>query len=156
MKLDLYRFSAGKEDTLGLMFIDCNFECFTLEDEYRSVKVKGETRIPAGTYSVKFREIETGKTIRYKNKFAWFTWHLELQDVPNFKYIYIHLGNDSDDTEGCILLGKSSNNIMNSNNQRTIGTSTAAFEIFYKKVQKELHAGNTVTITVRDAGQWTL
>ncbi len=149
MKLDLYRYSAGKEDTIGLMFIDCNFECYTLEDEYRSVKVKGETRIPAGTYTVKFREVVTGKTTRYKNKFPWFTWHLELQDVPDFKYIYIHIGNDDDDTEGCILVGDGVSN-------RTITSSTQAFERFYKKVQKELHEGRTVTITVRDAGQWTL
>ena len=35
MKLELKRFSAGNDSTLGLMFVDGEFECFTLEDEYR-------------------------------------------------------------------------------------------------------------------------
>jgi len=44
MKLELKRFSGQSDTTLGLMFVDGEFECFTLEDEYRADKVKGETR----------------------------------------------------------------------------------------------------------------
>ena len=41
MKLELKRFSSQSDTTLGLLFADGAFECFTLEDEYRSQKVKG-------------------------------------------------------------------------------------------------------------------
>ena len=62
MKLELKRFSAQSDTTLGLMFLDGEFECFTLEDEYRAEKIKGETRIPAGTYKVEKREVISGLT----------------------------------------------------------------------------------------------
>ena len=56
MKLELKRFSSQSDTTLGLLFVDGEFECFTLEDEYREEKVKGEPTIPAGTYKIEKRE----------------------------------------------------------------------------------------------------
>ena len=55
MRLELYRYSSGKESTLGILYLinDENkkqFLCYTLEDEKRDVKVYGETRIPSGQY----------------------------------------------------------------------------------------------------------
>ena len=52
MKLQVVRFQFGKDATNGMLFIDGEFECYTLEDEYRDVKVMGETCIPEGTYDV--------------------------------------------------------------------------------------------------------
>ena len=50
----LQRDECGEDYTYGrLIFGD--FTCETLEDEYREVKVEGETRIPAGTYEIKLR-----------------------------------------------------------------------------------------------------
>ena len=54
MKLEVIRFSSQSESTLGMLFDVTNgkkFLCFTLEDEARETKVKGETRIPAGIYN---------------------------------------------------------------------------------------------------------
>ena len=60
MRLEVQRFSSGDDSTLGLLFDvsggDREFLCFTLEDEKRDIKVKGETRIPAGKYEIKLRK----------------------------------------------------------------------------------------------------
>lgn len=153
IQLRLTRFFPSAESTLGAMFIDCEPECFTLEDEYREVKVKGETRIPAGTYKVKFNESVTPLTEKYRAKYPWFTFHLEIQDVRNFKNVYIHIGNDDDDSEGCILLGDSLVNNQYKVGQVVdgfLGNSTQAFERFYKRVGEHLRQGGEVDIQIID------
>ena len=133
MKLELKRFSAGKDSTLGLLFVDGEFECFTLEDEYREEKVKGETRIPAGTYKVAKREVVSGLTEKYRSKYPWFDYHFMLHDVPNFQYVYIHVGNDDDHTDGCLLVGDAvKSNIFNEDNNLT--SSGPAFKRLYHKM----------------------
>lgn len=74
MRLELYRYSSQKDSTLGLLFLvndetnKKSFLCFTLEDEKREVKVYGETRIPEGTYQIKYRK-EGGHHIKYSKRF---------------------------------------------------------------------------------------
>ena len=95
--------------------------CYTLEDEFRVKKVSKETRIPAGTYELKLRT-EGALTKRYETRFSdiheGMIW---LQNVPGFKYIYIHCGNDDDDTDGCILVGSylRLNKVLNSRSTYT-------------------------------------
>lgn len=112
MKLLLLRFSSQEDSTLGMLFkVNSRYKeflCFTIEDEHRDVKVKGETRIPAGRYNITLRTVG-GYDERYKKRFG--RMHrgmLWLQDVPGFEYILIHCGNTDDDTAGCILIGDAS------------------------------------------------
>ena len=55
MKLDVVRTQFGEDATNGMLFINGVFECYTLEDEVRDVKVHSETAIPLGEYEVKLR-----------------------------------------------------------------------------------------------------
>ena len=58
MQLEVLRFSSQTDSTSGLLFevtdIKRHFLCYTIEDERRALKVRGETRVPAGTYKVGF------------------------------------------------------------------------------------------------------
>ena len=60
MKLKVLRFSSEVDSTHGLLFqegdLGNKFLCYTLEDERRALKVKGETRVPAGVYRVELRK----------------------------------------------------------------------------------------------------
>jgi len=52
MLIVVKRLYKGENSVIGEMTVDGIFECFTLEDVERPVKIKGETAIPKGTYKV--------------------------------------------------------------------------------------------------------
>lgn len=148
MKLKLLRYSDNGNSTLGLLFINNEFQCYTLEDEFREVKVKGETRIQAGIYQLTINNELTPLTEKYRKKYHWFENHIQLKDVPNFNSVYIHIGNDEGDTDACILVGNSANN--NQIEKGFIGYSGPAFELFYFNIFPLLKGGEKITIEIID------
>ena len=52
MVIKVDRYFHGPESTLGKLYVDGEFECYTLEDAYRPKKIKGKTRIPSGLYAL--------------------------------------------------------------------------------------------------------
>jgi len=97
MKLTLKRKWFGPNATIGELYIDDEIkrQCVTLEDVPRDVKIADKTCIPLGTYQV---------IIDYSQRFGKLL--PRLLDVPDFDGIRIHPGNTSEDTAGCILVGK--------------------------------------------------
>jgi hypothetical protein len=106
MLLELFRRKSNEDATVGELYINGSKSCFALEDEKREVKVMHETRIPAGTYEIKLQK-NGEMTKKYAKEFPGIhEGMLWLQNVPNFQFIYIHIGNTDEDTSGCVLLGK--------------------------------------------------
>src|SRR5690554_3792078 len=107
MKIKILRYvNHHNKSTMGLLFIDGEFQCYTLENPFRFAKMDGVSRIDEGTYQLKKREVLSGLTQRYRDRYKFFDWHLELQDVPEFQYVYLHVGNQRTNTDGCILVGE--------------------------------------------------
>jgi len=144
MKLLLQRLRGSEEATLSALFLDGQFQCFGLEDQKQLYKVAGETRIPSGVYQVSLRA-EGGMTKRYAEKFPGLhEGMLWLRDVNDFNWVYIHIGNTDDHTEGCILVGQTA-----SSDSMTIGKSTSAYEALYRKV-RDAAAEGTLQIEIID------
>ena len=149
MKLVVLRYSSQKDSTNGLLFEQTDsgldFLCYTLEDEEREVKIMGETCIPNGTYKIGLRT-EGGFHSRYSTRFP--DIHqgmLEIQDVPNFKYVLIHCGNTDEHTAGCLLIGDSQeNNALIENG--FIGKSSQAYARIYLKILQKVLEGDEVSI----------
>jgi len=116
MELLLTRIAKRKTYTIGKLFIRRkvmdeylpgtadDYFCDTLEPTWRdyehgAYKVKGRSAIPEGRYAV---------VISFSPKFK--QWLPILLGGPEFNRkwqgIRIHAGNCSEDTEGCILVGK--------------------------------------------------
>ncbi len=156
MNIILQRYSDNRQSTLGILFKSLmigerqstNLLCYTIEDEYRDDKVIGQTRIPAGKYEIDFNKADTPLTLKYRAKFPFFTYHLEVKNVTNFKGIYIHIGNSDVDSMGCILLVDSVDN--NSVGVGSGGNSTIAFTRIYKLIAEALEGKDKVYIDIRD------
>ncbi|HSD36867.1 MAG TPA: DUF5675 family protein [Rhodocyclaceae bacterium] len=118
MDLTLNRTDLTNDSTIGELFINGKFECFTLEDKVRPVKIKGFTAIPAGSYEVVITFSE-----RFQRPLPL------LLNVPSFDGIRIHAGNVSKDTDGCILVGQSKA-------EDFIGSSRAALDKLFTKLKK--------------------
>ena len=95
MNLTLKRFWFTDKSTIGCLYIDDIFECFTLEDVVREVKIQNETAIPEGKYQVIINWSPHFKKVLPR-----------LVNVPNFEGVLIHTGNFPKDTGGCILVGR--------------------------------------------------
>jgi hypothetical protein len=153
MKLKVLRFSSQADCTNGLLFTESEmgmrFLAYTLEDEHRALKVKGETRIPSGTYNINFRD-EGGFNEKYSKRFPGIhKGMLEVCDVPNFKWVLLHCGNDDSHTSGCLLVGDSQeNNVIIKDGW--IGKSTNAYKRIYPDIARQLVLGNEVTIEYID------
>lgn len=151
MELEVIRFSSHSDSTLGLLFDVTEgrkFLCFTIEDEARDTKVKGETRIPAGKYELKLRK-EGGYHQRYVKKYG--SMHkgmIHVQDVPGFTYILWHTGNTDEHTMGCLLLGDTSQ--QNITKEGFIGASNDAYKRVYPSIAEAIENGDKVTATYID------
>ena len=112
MELILERIAKRKAYTIGRLSIqkrvddeylagsEDQYFCDTLEPTWRdyahgAYKVKGKSAIPEGRYAV---------VISWSPKFK--AWLPILLGVPKFEGIRIQAGNTSEDTEGCILVGR--------------------------------------------------
>jgi hypothetical protein len=146
MDIDVLRYNSKLDFTDGLFFINGEFNVHTLEDEARTVKVKGETRIPNGRYKVELRTVG-GFNDRYLKKFGadFHKGMLWVKDVPGFEYILIHIGNDDDDTAGCLLVAMSNN----ADDKGFIGDSTTAYKKIYPIIRDAILAGEDVYINYK-------
>jgi hypothetical protein len=120
MNLKVVRKTFTEQSTVGELSVNGKFECFTLEDKVRAVKIHGATAIPEGIYEV---------AITFSEKFQ--KQLPLLLKVPNYEGVRIHSGNTAADTEGCILVGSSKGPDF-------VGNSRAAFKALFPKIEAAL------------------
>lgn len=130
MSLYIKRFEFGDNYTIGKLYVDNVYECFTLEDAVRDTKIKGTTAIGEGTYKV---------IIDFSNRFKKKMPH--ILNVPEYEGVRFHAGNTSKDTEGCIILGSSWTK------GDFVGGSKIAYDKFMTKLEKRLESG-VVSLTI--------
>ena len=133
MNLRLEREPSEDGATIGQLYIEDDFECYTLEDVVRDRKIHGETAIPAGRY-----RIIINRSPRFKKDLPL------LLKVPGYEGVRIHAGNTADDTEGCILVGKERDG-------NTIRRSREALGDLQDQIQDALDHGASVWLEIVDA-----
>ncbi len=136
MDLLLQRELSTDISTIGRLYVDGQFQCFTLEDVVREgPKLAHETAIPAGRYRVVITPSERfGRMLPL------------LVDVPDFTGIRIHPGNTAADTSGCILVG-------GWREMNRIGGSQLALAALQPKIAAALARNEDCWIEIRHADE---
>lgn len=142
MLLTLYRYRDTGQETFGVLMVNGVFECYTLEDTYRYIKVKGRTRIPEGSYQIVWHQSPKFGASASKMVKDYIGMPM-LKDVPGFKYILMHVGNTKKDTDGCILVGRSAGN-------NRVLSSRLAFQKIYEQMVKAFISGEPLGINIID------
>ena len=122
MELKLIRETFTEKSTIGSLYVNGIFFCYTLEDKDRKLEAGGvkeyaKTAIPRGKYKV---------INSFSNRFK--KYLPELVNVPQFAGIRIHAGNTADHSEGCILVGSTKAVDF-------IGNSKVTFDKLMKAIQ---------------------
>jgi hypothetical protein len=122
MKLKVIREVKNDICTIGSLFINGEFFCYTLEDKDRGLKqtdsllfiqgkkIFGKTAIPLGTY-----KLIVNQSPKFKRMLP------RILDIKGFDGVLIHRGNTADHSLGCLLVGykKSENSIFESTKAET-------------------------------------
>ena len=144
MDLSIRRYTAKPEaPTLGLLLVDDEFICYTLEDPTRPEKIKGDTCIPPGLYQLKLRA-EGGMHTRYSKRFPEIhKGMLWLTGIENFEWVYLHCGQTTEHTEGCPLLGDQISSNPPSKDA-LLSKSTRAYERIYPAIAAAIEQGDVL------------
>lgn len=140
MRLTLKRIANRKDYCIGKLYINGKYFCDTLEDvdrglddsmteeEIKRLKVKGQTAIPVGIYTV---------LMTYSPKYQKIM--PLINNVKGYSGIRIHSGNSSKDTDGCLLVGKNT----------VVGRLTDSRNTFNALFKRLLQKGsNKITIEI--------
>jgi len=153
MKITVERFAFKKNYTIGHLYLNDQRFCDTLEDydrnlistmpleEIKKIKIKDETAIPTGTYTVTLNE--QSPRFKSRSQYAFCNGKLpRLKNVPGYDGVLIHIGNKPADTSGCILVGenKAVGQVLNSTN---------TFRNLYKKLSEANDRGEQILIEVK-------
>lgn len=138
MDLVVKRFLKTSKSTIGKLYVDGTFECYTLEDtdrnlsslmtleQIKEIKIYGNTAIPRGKYALAVQQSPSnGKRYFY------------LQNVKGYTGVRIEWGNTQMDTLGCILVGTTYTTDK-------VNNSVVAYNTLVKKMNAT--RGHTITI----------
>ena len=142
--------------TIGKLYIDGEYFCDTLEDKDRGLtddmtvseisktKIKKETAIPTGTYSITLNIVSPRFSVSSFYKQVCNGKLPRILNVKGFDGILIHVGegiNGKDLTSGCILVGK--NTIKGG-----LTNSKECFKELYKLLKDRYDRGEKIIIKI--------
>jgi len=122
INLLLIRDTFSEKSTIGELFLNGERICDTLENPWLDNQ-RNISCIPEGEYKVRLRLPRESATREYI--------HLLIKDVPNRDFILVHRGNYPSQTQGCVLVGLSSE-------QDVVYNSTLAMDLLIKEL---IHLG---------------
>lgn len=152
MLIKLLRTYCSNKYTIGHLYINGVYFCDTIEDvdrnldksmslsEILKIKVKHQTAIPTGTYTIAMGVKSPKYSTKEKYKFTEGRMP-RLIGVPGFDGILIHPGTTQEDSSGCLIVGenKAVGKVLN---------SFATFTALWKQLNKAYLKKEKITIEI--------
>lgn len=136
----IYREYPSQKCTSGYLAVNDNIIAYTLERPWADNQ-QNLSSIPAGTYP---------GTLRYDHNDH---WRIELQNVPGRQNIQIHIGNQPDQSKGCILVGlKLGPDLCSIVGGTSAPAYTALMTAFYGTDSPVSTPDKSISVSVVDAG----
>ena len=145
---EVERFAFGLDSTLSRLWSVTHGNRLAIavgvEDERRRKKVFAETCIPLGVYRLALRT-HGGFHARYRKRFPGFhVGMIEVMDVPGFTDILWHIGNDDEDTAGCLLIG--SYPVVTPDCEFEVAASERQYRIVYPGIAASIASGEPIYV----------
>ncbi len=142
MPTKIIRIQQKGQSTLSHLYVDGIFQCYLLEDAIRFTKIKGETAIFAGAWTMRLNT-EGGMNEEYKKRFP--TLHKGMVEIltEQHNFTYIHIGNFIRHTEGCPLAGATYNIDEKDKKNFMVSESEKAYRFIYPLLVSLIEKGDT-------------
>ena len=155
MELTLKRIAKKDKYTIGKIYNGNTWICDTIEDKDRGlkstmtekeiakIKVKNETAIPSGRYTITMDVVSPkySKIAYYRNQCDGGKVP-RLLNVKGFDGVLIHKGNTAQDSSGCIIVGRNTRVGM-------VLESQTYFEKIYKILKDAKLRGEKIYLTIQ-------
>ena len=142
------RISDDGETVVGKLFLNEAFYCYTLEDSHTDERIRAEILPASGTYSLRFNQNDQAVTSVYQQLYPqWFTFPLELQNVPGFTAVYI-LNNSKDAPDHASIMV--TDTLQVSNKEAFLKSSEATFKRLYLLLRQALEKGVSARIIIKE------
>jgi Family of unknown function (DUF5675) len=142
MPTKIIRIQQKGQSTLSHLYINDIFQCYLLEDAIRLIKVKKETALFAGKWTMRLNT-EGAMNQEYAKRFP--VLHKGMIEIltDQFQSTYIHIGNFIRHTEGCPLVGTTYNVDEKDKQNFMVSESERAYKFVYPVLLSLIEKGDT-------------
>ena len=145
-RMVLQRYRDDGNVTLGLLYVNEHFYCYTIEDSAASLSEGKPGKIPPGSYAVGFEKAATALTTMYRARFPeWFTRHIQLSGNSHSAYLYN--GSDSRNNHGNIMV--SDFPAVQGDNPLAVNP-IVTYERLYKYLAEKIYSNIEIVITISE------
>lgn len=143
--LSLLRYSDDGNFTTGMLYLKDEFFCFTIEEPEGQPGISPDGRISPGKYPLGFDLNETDFTLKYRQKFNWFKFHLQIKKTGKDSQAYIHCGCTNSETINGIMIVS---NADETNVTTLLKNSERLYEHLYSEISDLINKGEPIFIQI--------